>query len=53
MAKKPPSAYKKGKPKQRTFKDWAIISIYIILALMLVIPLVASLFQSTGGHTGF
>jgi len=53
MAKKPLSAYKKNKPKQRTMKDWAIISVYIVLALMLVIPLVASLFQSTGGHGGF
>ena len=53
MAKKPPSAYKKDKPQKRTARDWAVISIYIILALMLVIPLVASLFSSTGGHGGF
>ena len=51
MAKKPPSAYtKRVIRKQRTFRDWAIIAIYIVLALALVVPLVASLFGSTGGH---
>ena len=51
MAKKPPSAYtKRVIKKQRTFRDWAVIAIYIILALALVVPLVASLFGSTGGY---
>ncbi len=53
MAKKPPSAYKKDRPKRRTTRDWAIISVYIILAIMLVVPLVASLFSSTAGHGGY
>ena len=43
MAKKPPSARKK-REKIRTWKDYAIIGIYILLALALVIPLVTSLF---------
>ncbi len=51
MAKKPPSAYKSRTVKKvRTFREWAIIAIYILLALALVVPLVASLFGSTGGH---
>lgn len=51
MSKKPPSAYtKRVIKKQRTIRDWVIIAIYIILALALVVPLVASLFGSTGGY---
>ncbi len=53
MAKKPPSAYKKTYVKKRTFRDWAVIAIYIILALALVVPLVTSLFGSTAGGHGF
>lgn len=54
MAKKPPSAYKKRDVKKiRTTRDWVIIAIYILLALALVVPLVASLFGSTGGGGHF
>lgn len=58
MAKKPPSAYKKYKSvsKTRTPRNWFIIGIYVILALALVVPLVASIFGYTaypGGHGGY
>lgn len=58
MAKKPPSAYKsKTVKKIRTTRDWAVIGIYVVLALALVIPLVASLFGysglAAGGHGGY
>lgn len=50
MAKKPPSAHKERSVKKvRTTRDWVIIGIYILLALALVVPLVASLFNSSGG----
>lgn len=54
MAKKPPSAYKDRDVKKiRTARDWVIIAIYIVLALALVVPLVTSLFGSTGGGAHF
>lgn len=55
MAKKPPSAYKKygNIKKTRTVRDWVIIGIYILLAVALVVPLVASLFNSTASYGGF
>ena len=55
MAKKPPSAYKKygNVKKKRTTRDWVVIGIYILLAVALVVPLVASLFNSTAGGGGF
>ncbi|MEM8861235.1 MAG: hypothetical protein AAGD96_23155 [Chloroflexota bacterium] len=55
MAKKPPSAYRKYGTikKKRTVRDWVIIGIYVLLAVALVVPLVASLFNSTAGHAGF
>ncbi|MFK7803031.1 MAG: hypothetical protein AB8G95_15470 [Anaerolineae bacterium] len=43
--------------KIRTTRDWAVIGIYVVLALALVIPLVASLFGysglAAGGHGGY
>ncbi len=45
MAKKPPSAMNREVKKKKTWKDYTVIGIYILLALALVVPLVASLFQ--------
>lgn len=53
MAKKPPSAYSKNKKvkKVRTTRDWITISIYLILALALVVSTFAVMFANPG-HTG-
>ena len=57
MAKKPPSAYtKKAAAQKQTSRNWVMISIYIVLALALLVPLVASMFGYTGypgGHGGY
>ena len=57
MAKKPPSAYsKKAVSKARPARNWIVIGIYVVLALALLVPLVASIFGYTaypGGHGGY
>lgn len=57
MAKKPPSAYtKKAAVQKQTSRNWVMISIYVVLALALLVPLVASVFGYTGypgGHGGY
>lgn len=45
VTRKAPAAAKQQEVKrERTWKDWVVISIYILLALALVVPLVTSLF---------
>lgn len=57
MSKKPPSAYtKKAISTKQTSRNWIMISIYVVLALALLVPLVASVFGYTGyagGHGGY
>ena len=45
MTKRPPSANKKSVVNKKTWKDFIVIGIYVLLALALVVPLFASLFQ--------
>lgn len=45
VTRKSPSVIKEEGKKERTWKDFAIIGIYILLALALVIPLVTSVFS--------
>lgn len=53
MPKKPPSYYKNGNVKKvRTVRDWINISIYLFLAIALVVSTFAIFFAGgAGGHS--
>ncbi|MEM7797599.1 MAG: hypothetical protein AAF633_00290 [Chloroflexota bacterium] len=54
MPKKPPSYYKNGNVKKvRTTRDWINISIYLFLALALIISTFAAFFAYSGGGHSF
>lgn len=44
VTRKPAATINEEKKRERTWKDYAVIGIYILLALALVIPLVTSVF---------